>query len=199
MRALVVIGMVLASAPAMAGSPAGPVPLTDPRQWVTANDYPKDALIHDRKGMVKFDVSVDPVGKATECVVTQSSGHADLDKVSCDLMIQRARFHPATDAEGRPVAGRYSSKVNWTMDASPDVRSLAAIKPGSIVLSFIVELDGSATNCKVESPVGGLTGVSMSDPPCDRGPIVQPFVDAKGQPVRKRVTYTQTSAVDDVP
>jgi periplasmic protein TonB len=51
--------------------------------------------------------------------VTQSSGHARLDDYTCELLMRRARFCPATDKRAKPVAGEWSSKMRWVYPESP--------------------------------------------------------------------------------
>ena len=47
--------------------------------------------------------------------VTRSSGSSTLDSAACRLLMRRARFVAATDAEGKPAAGSYANSFNWTI------------------------------------------------------------------------------------
>lgn len=94
--------------PVTAASPKG-----RPGDWVTSDDYPSRALRENRSGVVglRLDVGVD--GKATNCTVTSSSGHSDLDSTACQLVVRRARFKPATGSDGAPMASSWSSRFVW--------------------------------------------------------------------------------------
>lgn len=105
-----------------AAVPAPPPPRVQPKQaqpkgrpgeWVTTNDYPSRALREEREGVTRFRLSVGPDGRASGCDVTGSSGSPDLDAATCSNLMRRARFAPATDGDGNPTSGSYSSSVRW--------------------------------------------------------------------------------------
>lgn len=93
--------------------PKQPQPKGRPGEWVTTNDYPSRALREEREGVTRFRLSVGPDGRATGCDITGSSGSPDLDAATCSNLMRRARFAPATDGEGNPTSGSYSSSVRW--------------------------------------------------------------------------------------
>ena len=95
--------------------PKGAVPKGNPGSWATTNDYPSRALREEREGTSGFRVTVGPDGKVTDCSITSSSGHADLDAATCDNVRRRARFTPAMDGEGNPTTGSYSNRVRWVI------------------------------------------------------------------------------------
>jgi periplasmic protein TonB len=104
--------------------PPPPAPRTPPRQaaprgnpgnWATTNDYPSRALREEREGTTGFRVSVGPDGRVTDCSITSSSGHSDLDEATCSNVTRRARFAPATDGDGNPTTGSYASRVRWVI------------------------------------------------------------------------------------
>ncbi|MBW8753423.1 MAG: energy transducer TonB [Sphingomonadales bacterium] len=96
-------------------TPKGASPKGNPANWATTNDYPARALREEREGTTGFRVTVGPDGRVTDCTVTSSSGHADLDQATCDNVRRRARFTPATDGEGNPTSGSYSNRVRWVI------------------------------------------------------------------------------------
>jgi protein TonB len=96
-------------------TPKGAVPKGNPGSWATSNDYPSRALREEREGTTGFRVTVGPDGRVTDCQVTSSSGHADLDAATCDNVRRRARFTPATDGEGHPTTGTYSNRIRWVI------------------------------------------------------------------------------------
>jgi protein TonB len=94
-------------------TPKAAVPKGSPANWATTNDYPARALREERSGTTGFRVTVGPDGRVTDCDVTSSSGHADLDAATCENVRRRARFTPATDGEGNPTSGSYSNRIRW--------------------------------------------------------------------------------------
>lgn len=96
-------------------TPKGASPKGNPGAWATTNDYPSRALREEREGVTGFRVSVGPDGRVTDCQITSSSGHADLDEAACANIRRRARFSPATDGEGQPTNGSYSNRVRWVI------------------------------------------------------------------------------------
>ncbi len=93
----------------------GAVPKGNPGDWATTNDYPSRALREERTGTTGFRVSVGPDGRVSDCSVTSSSGSPDLDDATCVNVRRRARFAPATDGEGHPTTGSYTSRVRWVI------------------------------------------------------------------------------------
>lgn len=96
-------------------TPKNAQPKGNPGNWATTNDYPTRALREEREGVTGFRVSVGTDGRASSCDVTSSSGSADLDQATCSNVLRRARFSPATDGEGNPTTGSYSSRVRWVI------------------------------------------------------------------------------------
>jgi TonB family protein len=90
-----------------------PRPVASPGQWVTNDDYPTSALRRGDGGDVAFRLTIDPTGKPIACTVTVSGGAGDLDRRACALLMKRARFHPATDATGKPVQGLWATNFRW--------------------------------------------------------------------------------------
>ena len=112
---MVVVPAPPAAPPPPRFTPKGAVPKGNPGTWATTNDYPSRALREEREGVTGFRVSVGPDGKVTDCQITSSSGHADLDEAACANIRRRARFTPATDGEGQPTTGSYSNRVRWVI------------------------------------------------------------------------------------
>jgi protein TonB len=101
--------------PAPRVQPKQAQPKGRPQEWVTTNDYPSRALREEREGTTGFSLTVDASGKVTNCSITSSSGSPDLDQATCDNLRRRARFAPATDGEGQPTTGSYSSRTRWVI------------------------------------------------------------------------------------
>jgi protein TonB len=90
-----------------------PLPKGNPGNWANTNDYPSRALQQEREGTTGFRVTVGANGRVTDCQITSSSGHSDLDQATCSNVTRRARFDPALDGNGNPTTGSYSNRVRW--------------------------------------------------------------------------------------
>lgn len=84
-----------------------------PERWVSYYNYRSDDIRAGREGGVGFTVTVGADGRAGACRVTRSSGHAELDSYTCALVAERARFDPATNAEGDLVEAQFSTMFQW--------------------------------------------------------------------------------------
>src|SRR3546814_11540156 len=69
-------------------------------------DYPLQALREGREGTSHFSVTVGTDGRAKDCVITKSSGSADLDAETCRMMAMRGRWSPAIHDNGAPVESK---------------------------------------------------------------------------------------------
>ena len=92
---------------------ATPEPRGNPGSWANANDYPSRALREEREGTTRFRLTVNADGRVSDCQITGSSGHADLDEAACKNLTRRARFRPSLDANGNATTGYYSNAVRW--------------------------------------------------------------------------------------
>lgn len=94
----------------------------------TSEDYPVRALREGRQGTVQFRVTVGEAGRVEACQITASSGSADLDAATCEIVSRRGRFKPPTDASGQPAKRIYASKMHWAIPREPPA-SVAAAEP----------------------------------------------------------------------
>jgi TonB family protein len=83
---------------------------------VSLEDYPASAIANEEQGTVAVRIAVDERGRAADCTVETSSGSAALDAKTCEIVKERARFTPATDAAGRPVAGEFRQRITWQLE-----------------------------------------------------------------------------------
>ena len=110
----IILPLLAAAAEPPEQEPARPTPL-NPREWVLADDYPLEAIRAGAEGRVRFTLEVDAEGRPLSCTVVESSGHAALDRTTCAVMLERARFAPARDSAGRAVPGTYSTHFAWRL------------------------------------------------------------------------------------
>ena len=87
--------------------------VADLASYVRNNDYPAQALSRHEEGTTAFRLTIDRTGRATDCVVTRSSGSASLDHVTCRILIERARFTPAIGPDGLPTEDHVSAQMTW--------------------------------------------------------------------------------------
>jgi TonB family protein len=100
-----------AAVPAQAPTPAKP--LSDPKLWVRSDDYPRESLRLEQEGVTEITWTISPAGFPTDCVTKHSSGYQSLDQAACNAIMMRARYIPATDSEGKPVATSDYREVRW--------------------------------------------------------------------------------------
>jgi protein TonB len=185
-------GLLAALSSPVAARDTPAIPKGNPGLWVQTDDYPPSALREEGQGVVRFKLAIDAAGVPVNCTVTQSSGRSDLDDTACQLIVERARFDPAKDARGRPVAGTYENSVRWQI---PQDRP--APQPGELVASIVVEADGSVSSCKVEKATGTYEVAAAHM--CEHPGSFEPILDDKGTPVRKRLRTTLKLEYEDVP
>ena len=89
------------------------VPTSDPSRWLNSNDYPTAMLEGGFNDIVDFRLMVDANGTPTSCDVLTMDSRPEFIKATCDPLMQRARFEPALDADGKPVASVYINTVRW--------------------------------------------------------------------------------------
>jgi protein TonB len=100
----------------VASPPAAPPPSARPRTIFSRDDYPLEAVRHGWEGDVIADLTVSPTGQVSSCKIIESSGHPVLDDATCQLLIKRARFTPATDINGSPTEGHFRTPpVHWRL------------------------------------------------------------------------------------
>lgn len=88
-------------------------PLSRPRSWLLPDDYPKEPLYKGAGAIVQFRLMVGADGKPTACHIQQATRSPEFTKLTCDLLMKRARFAPALDNGGKPVASYYINSVRW--------------------------------------------------------------------------------------
>ncbi len=123
MRVAFVLPVLLASLAAPSMATAGQSPHDDfggatalnRAEWFKAADYPEAALYHERQGTVYVEFVIRADGTAADCSVAKSSGHADLDRHACRVLQNRARFQPATDADGNAIPARGKTRFVYAL------------------------------------------------------------------------------------
>lgn len=93
----------------------GPLAKNAMTSWIRTGDYRSTWLRNDYQGVVRYALQVSKYGFVDECIVTQSSGYADMDDRTCLLLDRRARFYPARDDGQQAIAGDFIGAVRWVI------------------------------------------------------------------------------------
>jgi TonB family protein len=80
---------------------------------IKENDYPIPAARRGSIGDVNGYLTVGADGKASNCHVLDSSGWPELDSQSCELLVQRPQYKPATDKAGNAMAAPFYFEFVW--------------------------------------------------------------------------------------
>lgn len=90
-------------------------PANDVRAWVTPRDYSRSSSGAIKQTIVTFRIAVNEKGRPESCSVLRSFGNTELDDLTCNLLMRRARFVPALDDSGSPIASYYTNSIRyWT-------------------------------------------------------------------------------------
>jgi TonB family protein len=90
--------------------------------------YPARAKAAGEQGSVRFQAEVDAKGNVMSCKVTVTSGHDQLDRETCDLIVDHASFNPTLDSDGKAREAIHDGVVNWRIpDRTPPEAKVASI------------------------------------------------------------------------
>jgi TonB family protein len=180
-------------------------PANNPGTWATNADYPAMAMRERREGVTGFRLTYDASGLPQKCDIISSSGHADLDARTCELMMARARFEPGRDAAGRAAGGTYSNRVLWQVPegAAGMGEPFPFAESGKLTLDYVVDPQGAVARCNTH--IDGLVGkdadrADVGDP-CAEVRAAAPYPpprDRDGKPVARRYRMTMDVVVEDV-
>lgn len=98
---------------ALPREPTGARARTNLSAYVRTSDYPRESLRQGEDGRVEFELDISPQGRVVDCRVMASNAGRRLNFTTCQIMVARARFVPARDAEGRPAPDTVRSSVTW--------------------------------------------------------------------------------------
>jgi hypothetical protein len=88
-------------------------PVGSPGQWFRSSDYPTSSLGRGESALIHFRLTIAADGRVADCAIQRATKGDEFAKKSCEQIRKRARFEPALDAEGKPVASFYVNTVKW--------------------------------------------------------------------------------------
>jgi Gram-negative bacterial TonB protein C-terminal len=88
-------------------------PTITAQKWIVSSDYPLDMLEAGQPALVQFRLSVGPDGVPTACYIQSTTRPKEFDDAVCKSVMRRARFTPALDAAGVPLASFYQNIVRF--------------------------------------------------------------------------------------
>ena len=123
------LGMAIAPAAAQDNDTARGAKPKDIMQWAgeIQRSYPAAALRNAEEGTVTMEIGIDAKGRVESCNVVRSSGSSALDTAGCEGMRLYARYEPARDAEGRPVASTATQSIRYVLPDSSGAPNLGVI------------------------------------------------------------------------
>lgn len=159
-----VIGILMALA--LTGSPVeGAVPAKPTVGSVasvfSADDYPPGAADRGEQGKVQVIIQVDDKGSVSSCEIKVSSGYPELDTQTCAIIARRAKFLPARDAQGRPVAGEVPQTISWRLANGP---SFMPSDPWGTSMILTLRPDKQPLGCRMEQ-MGFVRGTAPATCP----------------------------------
>jgi hypothetical protein len=92
---------------------SAPQPANNVSQWFKASDYPDKQVHQGAGGLVGIRLVIGVDGAVKKCEVYKSGGDKAFEDLTCRLVSERARFHPAIGADGRPIVSLWARRVNW--------------------------------------------------------------------------------------
>lgn len=81
--------------------------------WIGAADYPSEAAAKGQGGLVTMRFRIAASGRVENCKALYATAPAPLARLSCQLVEQRARYVPAYDAAGTPIASEGELTARW--------------------------------------------------------------------------------------
>ena len=99
--------------PPAAAPPPRQVNMARAARWIGGGPSNADNPQGRYQGTVAVQVAVEPNGTVSKCAAVRGSGNASLDAATCRLVRERARFDPALNAQGSPIASQAYTTIVW--------------------------------------------------------------------------------------
>lgn len=88
----------------------------DQMKWaqVLQASYPTEMVAQSKSGIVRVRLMVGPDGRATSCHIQIPSQDPSFEEVTCKKLMKFSKFEPALDADGKPIASYFVTKVAFS-------------------------------------------------------------------------------------
>lgn len=90
-------------------------PNNNPGDWLNWSDYPSNMVRARQPALIAFRLIVGTDGTPTACSIQSTTGGKEFDDAVCKSVMQRARFDPALDADGKPIVSYYQNRVRFSI------------------------------------------------------------------------------------
>lgn len=97
---------------AISGEARPPQPI-DFDNWIQTNDWPTYLVRAEMEGTIGIRLTVNAKGSATSCNVLGSNKPQLFDDAVCLGLLKRAKFEPALNGDGEPVASYFNTSVTF--------------------------------------------------------------------------------------
>lgn len=87
-------------------------PIGNAGDWANARDLPQNLRAPGFSTTIRFRLIVDAAGNVSSCHI-QEGDHPQLAELTCKLMMERAQFEPAVDANGDRIVSYWRNAVWW--------------------------------------------------------------------------------------
>lgn len=84
-------------------------------RYFSTDDYPSEAVREGQQGSVGILYWIETDGRVKQCKIIESSGRDALDRQTCAIIVDSARFTPALDASGSPIRSPDFTRISWVM------------------------------------------------------------------------------------
>ena len=92
-----------------------PEPVQSRTEWLTGDDYPNLAAAYGVQGWVIARLEIAPDGGVKDCRSINLDKYRGFRDSVCQAMKKRARFRPALDSSGKPVAAPYVLAIRFAL------------------------------------------------------------------------------------
>lgn len=90
-------------------------PIYPTGEWFSESDYPSSMLEKGARSIIHFRLNVNEKGMPTACHIQHSNRLKEFDEVVCKVLMKRARFEPALEADGTPIASYHADNIRFHM------------------------------------------------------------------------------------
>lgn len=94
---------------------ARPLPTETWTNWLSTDDYPLGAIFAGKEGYLISRLDVGPDGIPTGCTSLNRNRPPNYKDMMCRKLVLRARFRPALDSGGKPVAAPFVVVVRFRL------------------------------------------------------------------------------------